>query len=134
MDLELYREDPAKQCGGTEIHVGDGTFFVRRWGTPESQKQVKLIRMELFGPMHRYSDDDDTLVFAHWLTEYGVANWEGVYLNNEPLPYSDHNARKVFLNPEYRISLNVILMTEANKFDNFLYDEAVEEIEEIKKW
>lgn len=139
MILQYYREDPEKQKDGTPIYIEDATFYVRRWGTPESIKKRKELSQALFGPLHKYTQTDDSLLLAHWLVEYGVSNWENVFEDDKDsdsgkeLQYSESNARKVFLNEEYFLSLNELLFKESVKFENYLYDAAEESIEEIKK-
>lgn len=114
--------------------IGDATFYVKRIGAPECSAFIKKLKAELFGPFHKYQDGDDNLLMAHLLTEYLVTNWEGVSTEQgEPLPYSQAEARKVFLNKEYWLSLNLILINAANTFENYLYEQSDEGIEALKK-
>lgn len=135
MYLSDYKEDSEKQKDGTPIYVGDAIFYVRRWGTKESLIIRKKIQHRLFGPLHKYSDEDDSLLLAHWLCEYGVSNWENVFPEKgfDEILYSIENSRDIFLNHEYFLSLNQILFKESLKFENYLYDEMEASIEEIKK-
>lgn len=133
MILADYRESLEKHQSGTPIYVGDAVFYVRRWGTPEAQKLLKEIRLEIFGPIHKHQPGDDDLLMAHWLAEYGVTKWEGVCSEEGEIKYSQQAARKVFLNPEYFASLNQLLYTEATKFENYLHDQAEEDAEAAKK-
>lgn len=134
MNLSEYREDPEKQKNGTPIYVGDSTFFVRRWGTPESLKMRKKLHQSLFGPFHKREDGDDALLLAHWLAEYGVTGWENVWNEaGEQVEYSVHTARDIFLAEGMELSLNDTLFTGAMNFENYLFDEAQESIEDIKK-
>lgn len=133
MDLDNFREDPEKQNGGTPIYIGDATFFCKRWGTPESAKFIRQVKLEIMGPLHKYQPGDDDLILAEWLAGYGVTNWSGVFSGESELKYSPQNARKVFLNPEYFLSLNQMIFIESQKFQNYLYEQVQEDTEEIKK-
>ena len=94
----------------------------------DSDTQQALPRESLH---HELSNN---LLMAHLLTEYLVTNWEGVLTEQgEPLPYSQVEARKVFLNKEYWLSLNLILINAANTFENYLYEQSGEDIEALKK-
>lgn len=134
MRLSDYREDPEKQQNGTPIYIGDATFYCRRFGTPESQRVLKELREKLFGPLHKWTDQDEYILRAHWLTEYGVVNWENVFsVEGEDLKYSKASARAVFLNPEYYLSLNSELFRDVNNFEYYLYDAAEEDVQTLKK-
>jgi hypothetical protein len=133
--LDQYREDPEKQKNGTPIYFGDTVFYIRRWGTPESIKVQKQISENLFGPLHKWTPEDESLLIAHWLVEYGIANWDGVSdkANGDIIPYSKQSARGIFLNPELFLSLNIELFNDTKTFSNFLYDAADEDVEVLKK-
>lgn len=163
MKLSAFREDPKKQKGGAPIFIGDGVFYVRRWGTPESQDFLKQLRKNLFGPLHKDQTGDENLLVAEWLIEYGVTGWDGVLQESadddqqykwyeffhqwrsvfgkrkiekpevSELPYSKAAARNIFGNPEYYISLNNLILSGAMNFENYLYDDAAEDLEAIKK-
>jgi|SRR5690606_14891099 len=134
MNLGSYIESAEKQKGGAPIYIEDATFFARRYGTHESNKIVKSISRRLFGPFHKSQPEDNDLIFAHWLVEYGIIGWENVYNpDGSLLEYSEHNARLTFLNPEIFLSLNKLIYFELNNFENFLYDSLEEDIEDIKK-
>lgn len=139
MNLSQYREDLNKQKNGTPIYVGDAIFYIKRLGTPESTKAIKKISNRLFGPLHQYTQEDDYEKIAAVLAEYAVVNWENVYwsFNDEKekreFEFNEENKYKLFYSDEFKLSLNVILWNEAWKFENFLYEEAEDSIEEIKK-
>lgn len=133
MNLIDYRESLEKQSSGTPIYVGDAVFFVRRWGTIESQKFLRDVKIALFGPMHKYSSIDDHIVMAEWLAEYAVTGWENLHDEKGEVKFNRSNARKIFLNPEYYSSLNTILYSEASRFENYLHDLAIEDLEVAKK-
>ena len=134
MKLSDYKESTTLQNQGAPVAIGDATFYVKRIGTPESGAFIKKLKAELFGPFHKYQDGDDNLLMAHLLTEYLVTNWDGVLTESgEPLPYSQAEARKVFLNKEYWLSLNLILINAANTFENYLYEQSDEDVEALKK-
>ena len=134
MLLSQFKEDSEKQKNGTPIYIGDATFFGRRFGTPEAKKVLKELRDKLFGPLHKWTDQDDDILLANWLTEYGIVKWENVQTEDgELLAYSKKTARTIFLDPEYFLSLNAGLIRDLNNFENFLYDAADEDIDALKK-
>lgn len=163
MKLSMFRESSEKQLKGVPAYVGDAVFYLKRWGTPESDDFIKALRKKLFGPLHKDQTGDDRLLMAEWLIEYGVIGWDGVLQeaateddeyewyeffykfkerfgrqkidkpNVKELTYSKSAARNVFSNPEYYLSLNSILISAAMNFENYLYDDALEDLEAIKK-
>lgn len=163
MKLSAFREDPKKQREGIPIFVGDAVFYCRRWGTPESQEFLKSLRKSLFGPFHQNQQGDENVLIAHWLAEYGVTGWDGVLQESADedqqyewyeffhkakalfgkkkldkptvteLIYSPSAARNIFTNPEYFLSLNTAIFAGASNFENYLYDEASDNLEAIKK-
>lgn len=134
MRLSDYRENIELQKNGAPIPVGEADFFVRRHGTPEYKKFEKKLSQELFGPFHRHTETDDDLLRAHMLVEYLVTGWRNVKnIDGTELPYSIENARKIFLNPEYFLNINIILDNASRIFSNYLYEQADEDIEALKK-
>lgn len=134
MKLSEYQESLTLQKDGAPIAIGLATFYIRRVGTKESKKMIRDLQLQVFGPFHRMQEEDDILLRAHWLVEYGCASWQGLLNEDDsPLSYSQEAARKVFLNPEYYLSLNQILWLAAHNFENYLHDQAEEDLEQIKK-
>lgn len=134
MLLSSYREDSDKQRNGTPIYIGDATFYCRRFGTPESKRELKDLRNKLFGALHKWTESDDDLLIGHWLAEFGVVGWENVQEEGAgELKYNKKVARRIFTDPEYFLSLNSILLRDLSNFENFLYDAAEEDIEALKK-
>jgi hypothetical protein len=134
MNLSDYRESIDLRTQGAPLPVDDAIFFVKRYGTPESNKILKDLRMQLFGPLHKMQDADYDTIHAHWLTDYGVTGWEGVQdEQGETLEYSTQTARAIFTNPEYMMSLNRILIDGACAFENYLHEEAEQDTEVLKK-
>lgn len=139
MHLSLFQEDPSKQRDGSPVCYpspsGEITFYLRRWGTKESEKIVKQIRRELFGPLHRHTESDQNEIYAHWLVEYGIANWKGLRDDKTDIDieYTKDNARSLFLDKSYWLSLNQLLIEAALNFEHYLFDDAQEVIETIKK-
>jgi hypothetical protein len=163
MKLSAYREDSKKQSAGIPIFAGDAVFYMRRWGTPESQQILKDLRKSLFGPLHKDQVGDENKLIAEWLIEYGCVGWDGVlsedstedeeykwyeFFHNfksffgkkqlekpsvKEVVYSKQAARSVFSNPEYYLSLNTLLLQGAMNFENYLYDDASGDLDAIKK-
>ncbi len=132
MNLSGFREDLEKQLAGAPIYIGDACFFVKRWGTPESNKVRRDIHKALFGPFHKAQDGDDNLVNAEWLC-WAVTKWENVFDDAGEVTYTEDRARNVFTNPEYYLSLNLELVMLATRFEYYLHEEMQEDEEEIKK-
>lgn len=133
MDLANFREDLAKQKDGSPIYVGDCTFYVRRWGTPESQKYLRDLRRKLFSPFHKDQEGDESLLLSEWLCGYAVTSWENVFDGQNEVKYTKENARNIFTNPEYMNSLNAVLIRDSMNFENYLHDIADEDLSELKK-
>lgn len=134
MNLNEYRESLQLQEKGAPISVGDAIFYIKRIGTPEAQKFIKELKLSLFGPFANQAEQDANELLAHWLTEYGCTGWDNVQdESGADLPYSQQSARKVFTNPEYYLSLNAILTNAASMYENYLHDQAEEDVEALKK-
>lgn len=163
MKLSAYRESKEKQLKGVPVFVGDSVFYLKRWGTKESQEFVRELKKKLFGPFHKDSAGDENILISEWLIEYGCVGWEGVLQENadeedetkwyfffdkmrdffgkkkitkpevKELQYSKERARNIFSNEEYFMSLNAVLFTAATNFENYLYDDADADAEQIKK-
>lgn len=134
MKLSDYRESLKLQESGAPVYIDEAIFYVKRLGTPEAQKFIKELKLSLWGPFANHAEQDANELLAHWLTEYGVTGWKGVQTESgEDLPYSQHAARKVFLNKEYWLSLNAILTNAANTFEHYLHQQEEVDAEAIKK-
>jgi hypothetical protein len=132
MRLDLYKESKEKQESGSPCYLGDGSFNVKRLHTPEYNKQIDDIKKNEYGFAPK--DVDTNLILATWLAEYGVTGWDGVLdSDDKSLKFTRKNARKVFLNPEYFLSLNAILIQHASDYNNYLHDEILEDVEAVKK-
>lgn len=131
MNLELFAEDQEKQENGSPLYLDDGFICVKRIHTSEYSKQRESIRNNLYG--FSPNDIDENLITAHWLAEYGVTDWEGVFDGENELEFTRANARAVFLNPNYKLSLNALLINHAANYANYLFDEVTEVIEAVKK-
>jgi hypothetical protein len=136
MLLPDFAEDPVKWREGAPIYVdaahGQIIFYVRRWGPAESIEARKKIIRAIYGPLHSASDVETETVHAHWLAEYGVTDWENI--DSENTAYTQELAREVFLQPEHFYSLNQYLINQALNFENYLFDEAKEILENAKKF
>lgn len=137
MLIAEYAEDLEKWRQGAPVYIptegGQITFYLRRWGTPESEKRLKRIKQALFGPMHRETGEDSALVFAHWLADYGVVRWDDFESEGETVKHSQSRARELFLDERYFYSLNQMLINEALNYETFLYEQIEEAADEIKK-
>lgn len=135
MSLSYFRESKLKQSEGAPIHVGDITFYVRRWGTKESQGFLKELNKKLFGPFHKAQESDQEIIYSEWLSGYGVVGWDNCRdaENNEILDYSIEVAREIFTNEEYYLSLNRLIISGAMNFEFYLHEEASEDLEGLKK-
>jgi len=133
--LELYREDVEKHLSGSPCYIAQMTFYVARIGTKESIAQFKEIKEKLYGLFPKPGEVSENEVFANWLAYHGVVNWDNVTdgESDEPQPYNKSFARQLFLNKAYWLSLNQLLINHATNFENYLNDEAYEDIETGKK-
>lgn len=132
MRLLDYKEDLEKNESGSPFYLGDGCFYIKRFGTDDSSKQIDEIRLELYGFAPKKINENE--VIAHWICEYGVTGWSGILDEDEnELSYSKRNARKIFLNPSYYNGLNSLILSHAVNYKNYLYDEVTKDIESIKK-
>ncbi len=133
MNLSDYKESKKKQEKGSPCYIGDGgsCFDVKRIHTPEYYKQIEDIKINLYGFAPK--EIDNNLVLATWLVEHGVTGWSGIEGDNGNLRYSKSNVRKVFLNPDYFLSLNALLIQHASDYNNYLHDEIEKDIEQAKK-
>ena len=134
MNLEDFKEDLVKQDKGSPCYVNrdsDACFFVRRADGADYVKEIEEITQQLYG--FDRANVDHNLVIAWWLSEYGCTGWENLYSAGENLEYSKVNARLTFHNPSYFLSLNPLLLQHARDYNNYLFDAANKEVEEIKK-
>ena len=132
MRLDLFKESKDKQESGSPCYLDDGYFNVLRLHTPEYNKQIEDIKKLEYGFAPK--DIDTNLVIATWLAEYGVTGWDGVLDEDDnELRFTRKNARKVFLNPAYYLSLNALLIQHASDYANYLFDDVNEDIESVKK-
>ena len=133
MKLSNFEEDLEKQEKGSPYYMGiDAAFYVKRFGTNSSNKEIELIKKNLYGFSPK--DMDMGLILGTWLAEYGVTNWENILGDDDvKLDFSTATSRKVFLNPSYFNSLNSQLIQHATDYSNYLKDEIQEDIEQAKK-
>lgn len=131
MNLELFAEDPQKQEKGSPLHIDDGFICVKRIHTAEYNKQREQIKNREYGFSSR--EVDENLITAMWLAEFGVTDWDGILEGDKELKFTRANALAVFLNPNYRLSLNALLINHAANYANYLFDESKEDIEQVKK-
>ena len=134
MRFSAFRENKEKQLNGVAVPFGTATFYIRRWGTRESEIFLCDLRRELFGPFNDLPEYTPEIV-ANWLAEYGVVGWDGVLDEDteQPLAYSKKLARKIFLDEAYWLELNAQLFKEAQNYEHYLDEIAREDSEAIKK-
>lgn len=135
MSLSLFREDLEKQSQGSPCYINQMTFHVKRIGTKESQAEIKDIKEKLYGPIPNPKEIDENFILANWLAYCGVLGWDDVAddESGEVIEFSPAEARKIFLNESYYLSLNQAILNHAMNFENYLCDESEKEIENIKK-
>lgn len=131
MQLLDFAENPDKQEQGSPLYLDDGFICVKRIHTVEYNKQRESIRNSIYG--FSPNDIDENLITGHWLAEHGVTGWDGILDGDKELKFSRENARAVFLNPNYKLSLNALLINHAANYANYLFDEVKEDIEAVKK-
>jgi hypothetical protein len=131
MQLSDFAECPDKQEQGSPLYLDDGFICVKRIHTVEYNKQRESIRNSIYG--FSPNDVDENLITGHWLAECGVTGWNGVLDGDKELEFTRENARAVFLNPNYKLSLNALLINHAANYANYLFDEVKEDIEAAKK-
>jgi len=119
MRFSAFQENIELQKGGARIQINDARFTIKRWGTKESELFLVRLRRELYGA---FSGDPEYLpeLIAHWLANYAVIGWEGVYSNDndELFPYSPRAARQVLLDPSNWLKLNMDLFNAAQNYEN----------------
>jgi hypothetical protein len=134
MRFSAFRESREKQLNGVAVPLGMATFYIRRWGTKDSELFLVKLRREMYGA---FNDDPEYFpeIVANWLAEYGVVGWEGVMDEDteKPLRYTAKLARQIFLDEAYWLELNAHLFNAAKNYENYLEDIAGEDSEAIKK-
>lgn len=124
------------QQKGAPFVTEGGTFYVRRSGTDEFFKFRREIAARLFGVYLQPKPECETKILAHMLSEYLVTGWDDVYDDDgqgELVPYSIENARYVFLDKRYFLSLNSLINEFSWNFTNYLHLQAEEDLEALKK-
>lgn len=136
MNLQDYQEDENRQNNGVRVKIDDAVFTIKRFGTKESDVFMANLRKKKYNPYAVISDGEkqhlENEVFGEWLAKYAVTDWDGVYGDEEELPYSKAAAWDIFTNPEYFLSLNNALISRAVDVRNFLHVNADEDIDAIK--
>lgn len=135
IDLDCYRESKELQQHGVAVELALGwKVFLRRFGTPEAGKVYAEIKERLYGFISDDKEISHSLIFAWWLSEYGVSGWTGAKdQDGNEIPYTKQAARDIFHNESYWLSLNARLSEAATSFEYYLESENKEEIEQLKK-
>lgn len=137
--LSLFREDIKKQVEGSPCYTDSSdepmTFYVARVGTKLFREQIKDITEAEYGLFPKPSDIDEEKITAHWLAYYGVLGWDNLVdgETDEPQPFSRSFAIKLFLNEQYWLSLNKVLINHASNFEHYLIEEEQNDIDGLKK-
>lgn len=131
MNISDYKEDLQKREAGSPCYIEEASIDVRRIGGTDYNKEIEEIKKREYGFDHK--DVDNNKVFGIWLAEHGVTGWSGLFDGEDEIPFSKKNARKLFTDPAYYMSINAILMVHGTDYNNYLYDEAVEDAEQVKK-
>lgn len=134
MSLGLFREDRELWESGAPAEMGDATFYVRRSGTDDYYKKRREITNRLLGLYVQPKTEDEIRVNSHLLAEYLVSGWENLFdEDGNEVEYSEENARAIFLDEDYRLSLNAALINFSWDFNNYLKLRAEEDLDELKK-
>lgn len=136
MNLIDFKESLDKGMKGAPIYIGAMTFWLKRWGTKESNKAIEKIKQELYGLFPDPKEMDESEIYAHWLVSYALVDWEEVKGDDgEPLECTARSTKGVILNPEYWGSGGLIhqLVSHAMNYENFLHDAINEDTEAVKK-
>lgn len=134
MTLGLFREDADLWERGAPIKAGDTTFYVRRSGTEEFYVKRREIISKLFGLYMQPKQEDEIKINAHMLAEYLVTGWDDAFdEDGELVDYSIAQARALFLDDEFKLSLNAILINASWDFGNYLKLRSDEDLAELKK-
>lgn len=133
MNLSEFKEDLEKQESGSPYYLGDdGVIYVKRVGTNQYNIEIEEIKRNIYGFIQK--DLNIGLVLGTWLAEHGVTDWENILDEDDnSLDFSRSNARNVFLNPSFFNSLNAQLIAHGSSYANYLFDEIIEDVEQIKK-
>ena len=111
MNLNEYREDLKKHEKGAPVYIGDAVYYVKRLGTPESNKFLKELKLSIWGPFARHDEQEGNELMGYWLAEYAVTGWDNVFnVDGTEQKYSKQAALSVFTNKEYWLSLNDLLI------------------------
>ena len=134
MTLGLFREDLQMQKDGAPIKAGDSTFYVKRSGTKEYYEKRRSITQKLFGLYLQPKQEDEIKINAYVLAEYLVTGWDDVFTEDgDSVDYSIQAAKEIFLDEEYQLSLNAILINSSWDFGNYLKLKMEEDLQELKK-
>lgn len=139
MNLSDLKEDLNIQKDGSVYELSGMKFYVRRAGTKEYNRISAEIKNNICGPWKQdshISDYDNAKIMSEMLSEYLVVKWEGVFEDDDSdkeLEYSKRNARMLFSNEEYFLSLNLLIMGHATNYSNYLHKKVEEDIDAAKK-
>lgn len=134
MSLGLFREDTELWESGAPIEAGTATFYVRRSGTPEYYEKRRNIANKLFGLYIQPKPEQEIIINSHMLAEYLVSNWVDLFdEDGNEVESSEENARAIFLDKEYQLSLNTVLINASWDFNNYLRLRSEEDLDELKK-
>lgn len=135
MRFSAFKENVQKQRDGAAIPIGMAVFYCKRWGTRESDAFMVKLRRELYGPFVANSEEYFPELLGYWFAEYAITGWKNVFEEEKEtlLNYSKDNARSIFLDESYWLSLNMELFKQCQNYENYLDEIVQEDSEEIKK-
>ena len=136
MNLIDFKESLEKCSKGAPVYIGEMTFWLKRWGTKDSNKAIEKIKQELYGLFPDPKEMDESEIYAHWLVSYALVDWEGVKQDDgEVLECTARSTKGVILNREYWGHGGLVhqLVTQAMNYENFLHDAIDEDTEAVKK-
>jgi hypothetical protein len=137
MSLSNFKECLSKQVDGSPCEIDGMTFHVRRANTPEYGKVFVDIKRSLFGPWYQentLTDNEILKATGHLLAEYLVCGWDNVTdEDGNEVTYSQSNARAIFCNEQYFQSINLIIISHASSYANYLIEKLKKDIDDAKK-
>ena len=132
--FDAYKECKEKQEAGAPFYLDDDSvMYVARLETPKSQDQIAEIRDAIYGAFPNPKEVNAYRIWARWLGEYGVTNWEGVRGEDGEIPFTRENCRQAFSDESLWYSLVKQLIEHSADYSRYIKDQAEEDLAELKK-